>query len=35
LLEGPLAQVQSLDLDDRATAEVQQVLAQTLAYHGH
>ena len=35
LLEGPLAQVQSLDLDDRATAEVQQVLSQTLAYHGH
>jgi DNA repair protein RecO (recombination protein O) len=35
LLEGPLAQVQSLDLDDRATAEVRQVLSQTLAYHGH
>ena len=35
LLEGSLAQLQDLDLDDRATAEVQQVLAQTLAYHGH
>ena len=35
MLEGPLAQVQCLDLDPRATAEVQQVLAQTLAYHAH
>ncbi len=35
LLEGPLAQLQCLDLDDRATAEVQQVLAQTLAHHAY
>ncbi len=35
LLEGPLSHLQDLDLDDRATAEVQQVLTQTLAYHGH
>jgi len=35
LLEGSLSQVQDLDIDDRAAAEVQQVLAQTLAYHGH
>jgi DNA repair protein RecO (recombination protein O) len=35
LLQSPLAEVERLDLDDRATAEVEQVLAQTLAYHGH
>jgi DNA repair protein RecO (recombination protein O) len=35
LLEEPLAQVQGLELDERATAEVQQVVTQTLAYHGH
>lgn len=35
LLEGSLAQIPELDLDERATAEVQQVLIQTLAHHGH
>ena len=35
LLQSPLAEVEQLDLDDRATAEVEQVLVQTLAYHGH
>ncbi|MGI5939200.1 MAG: DNA repair protein RecO [Thermoleophilia bacterium] len=35
LMEGPLGRLQYLDLDDRAAAEVQQVLTQTLAYHGH
>jgi len=35
LLEGPLAQIPDLELDERATAEVQQVLTHTLAYHGH
>jgi DNA repair protein RecO (recombination protein O) len=35
LLGSPLVEVEHLDLDDRATAEVEQVIAQTLAYHGH
>jgi DNA repair protein RecO (recombination protein O) len=35
LLTNPLAEVESFDLDDRAVAEVEQVVAQTLAYHGH
>ena len=35
LLDNPLADVEHLCLDDRATAEVEQVVAQTLAYHGH
>jgi DNA repair protein RecO (recombination protein O) len=35
LLDNPLAEIERLDLDDRATAEVEQVVAQTLAYHGH
>jgi DNA repair protein RecO (recombination protein O) len=35
LLANPLAEVESFDLDDRAVAEVEQVVAQTLAYHGH
>jgi DNA repair protein RecO (recombination protein O) len=35
LLENPLAGLESLDIDDRAAAEVEQVVAQTLAYHGH
>ncbi len=35
LVENPLSDVKGLELDDRATAEVEQVLAQTLAYHGH
>lgn len=35
LCQNSLAEIKDLDLDDRATAEVEQVLAQTLAYHGH
>ena len=35
LLGTPLAEVEKLELDDRATAEVEQVIAQTLAFHGH
>ncbi|OFW57437.1 MAG: DNA repair protein RecO [Actinobacteria bacterium RBG_16_64_13] len=35
LLANPLAEVESYDLDDRAVAEVEQVVAQTLAHHGH
>ena len=35
LLDKPLADLEGLDIDDRAAAEVEQVLAQTLAYHGH
>lgn len=35
LLETSLVEVERLDLDHRATAEVEQVVAQTLAYHGH
>jgi len=35
LLDNPLAELERLDIDDRAAAEVEQVLAQTLAYHGH
>jgi DNA repair protein RecO (recombination protein O) len=30
-----LSDVKDLELDDRATAEVEQVLEQTLAFHGH
>lgn len=30
-----LTDIKELDLDDRATAEVEQVVAQTLAFHGH
>ena len=30
-----LTDIKDLELDDRATAEVEQVLAQTLAFHGH
>ena len=35
LLDSPLAELDGLDLDRRAVAEVEQVVAQTLAYHGH
>jgi hypothetical protein len=30
-----LADVEHLCLDDRAIVEVEQVVTQTLAYHGH
>ena len=33
--QNALADIKDLELDDRATAEVEQVLAQTLAFHGH
>jgi DNA repair protein RecO (recombination protein O) len=35
LCQNSLAEIKDLDLDDRATAEVEQVVAQTLAFHGH
>jgi DNA repair protein RecO (recombination protein O) len=35
LCENTLADIKDLELDDRATAEVEQVLAQTLMFHGH
>jgi len=35
LLANPLAELEGFDLDARALAEVEQVLAQILAYHGH
>lgn len=35
LLDSPLSEVDGLDLDHRAVAEVEQVVSQTLAYHGH
>ena len=35
LLSNPLAEVDCYELDERAMAEVEQVVAQTLAYHGH
>ena len=35
LLDSPLSEVDGLDLDRRAVTEVEQVVAQTLAYHGH
>lgn len=35
LCQNSLADVRDLELDDRATAEVEQVVAQTLAFHGH
>ena len=35
LLGTPLAELEHLELDDRATAEVEQVITQTLAFHGH
>jgi DNA repair protein RecO (recombination protein O) len=35
LLESPLADLGAMDVDERALAEVEQVVSQTLAYHGH
>ena len=35
LCQSSLADIKDLGLDDRATAEVEQVVAQTLAFHGH
>ena len=35
LLTNPLAELDGFDLDERALAEVEQVLAQILSYHGH
>jgi DNA repair protein RecO (recombination protein O) len=35
LCRNSLADLKDLELDDRATAEVEQVVAQTLAFHGH
>ena len=35
LLQSPLAEVTQLDMDGRALGEVEQVISQTLAYHGH
>jgi DNA repair protein RecO (recombination protein O) len=35
LLANPLAELERMEIDNRAAAEVEQVLAQTLAYHGH
>ena len=35
LLSNPLAEVDGFEFDERAMAEVEQVVAQTLAYHGH
>lgn len=35
LLSIPIVEVKRYDLDERSVAEVEQVLAQTLAFHGH
>jgi DNA repair protein RecO (recombination protein O) len=35
LLASPLNEVSAEDVDDYAAAEVEQVVVQTLAYHGH
>lgn len=35
LIEYSLADVETMQFDERAVAEVEQVLRQTLAYHGH
>lgn len=35
LLSNPLAEVECYELDERAMAEVEQVVLQTLAHHGH
>lgn len=35
LLANPLAELECYDLDERAMAEVEQVVTQTLAHHGH
>ena len=34
-MEKPLSELEDFDIDARAAAEVEHVLAQTLAYHGH
>lgn len=35
LIDKPLAELEGFDIDSRAAAEVEHVLAQTLGYHGH
>ncbi len=35
LIDRPLAELEGFDIDSRAAAEVEHVLAQTLGYHGH
>jgi hypothetical protein len=35
LVQNALSDIRGLELDDRATAEVEQVVEQTLAFHGH
>ena len=35
VMEASIMDFKELELDDRATAEVEQVVAQTLAFHGH
>jgi DNA repair protein RecO (recombination protein O) len=35
LVDKPLAELEGFDIDGRAAAEVEHVLARTLAYHGH
>ena len=35
LLGNPLAELECFELDQRAMAEVEQVVVQTLAFHGH
>ncbi len=35
LVDKPLVELESIDIDGRAAAEVEHVLTQTLAYHGH
>lgn len=35
LIDKPLVELEDFEIDERASAEVEQVLAQTLAYHGH
>ena len=35
LLDNPLAEIDAFELDEKALAEVEQVVTQTLAHHGH
>ncbi len=35
LISNPLAELDELEVDDRTLAEVEQVVTQTLAHHGH
>ncbi len=35
LLTNPLAEIEGFELDQRAMVEVEQVVVQTLAFHGH